>query len=245
MSARNKDAKDRQHSHLRDPEDSTPAVPEDQIEIVEVVGVDEATGAAPSDPADPRVRHHTPGHAGPASHGDRRVHLKRLLDEALQDKGKYYDLLLRKQAEFENFRRRSEREREEFRLQAAADIVTELLPALDNLDRALASRDGCDHPIREGVVLIRQQILEVLKKVGVQPLESLGAAFDPRQHEAVDVQDIAGFEKGMVLEEVRKGYVLNDRLLRPAMVKVASGSAPGSAGPRPGGDGDDPRGDDR
>jgi len=241
MSARSKDVKDRQRKHLDHPEDPAPAAPEDQIEIVEVLGVDEATGTATTDPPHP----HAPEAATPASHGDRRTHLKHLLEEALRDKDKYYDLLLRKQAEFDNFRKRGEREREEFRQQAAVDMIRELLPVLDNLDRALATREGGDRSIREGVDLIRQQILDVLKKAGLTPLEAVGQAFDPRVHEAVDVQDVAGFEKGTVLEEVRKGYALNDRLLRPAMVKVASGAGPGAAAPARGGNAEDGGGGDR
>jgi molecular chaperone GrpE len=241
MSARSKDGKDRQHKQLDDPEEPEPASFEDQIEIVEVLGVDEATGSVAT-PAPPR------GAAEPdppTSHGDRRSHLKRQLEEALRDKEKYYDLLLRKQAEFDNFRKRGERDREEFRQQAAVEIIRDLLPVLDNLDRALATRDGGGTSIREGVGLIRQQILDVLKKAGLTSIEALGQAFDPRVHEAVDVQDAPGKEKGIVLEEVRRGYALNDRLLRPAMVKVASGAASGAAGPARGGIDDEGRGGDR
>jgi molecular chaperone GrpE len=242
MSARNKDGKDRQHKHLDDPAAPEPASSEDQIEIVEVLGVDEATGtAATPDPPPHRSAEPDP----PASHGERRSHIKRLLEEALRDKEKYYDLLLRKQAEFDNFRKRGERDREEFRQQATVEMIRELLPVLDNLDRALATREGGETSIREGVGLIRQQILDVLKKAGVAPLEALGQVFDPRVHEAVDVQDVPGCEKGVVLEEVRRGYALNDRLLRPAMVKVASGGAPAAAGGRREGADDDGRGGDR
>ncbi len=211
-----------------------PAAPEsrpdedDAIEILEVVGVDETTGTprhggggktAPSPPADP-------GDEGP--HGSSRE-----LREALAEKDKYYDLLLRKQADFENYRKRTEREREELRATVVADLVKRLLPALDNLARALGTAEGSDDALRQGVVLIHQQFVEALRKEGVLTMDTLGARFDPRLHEAVEVLDVDGFEQGVILEEMQKGYTYNDRLLRPALVKVASGRKPKGGGPDP------------
>jgi molecular chaperone GrpE len=190
-----------------------PAADADPIEIIEVVGVDETTGvAAPA--AEPKA----PPERRSAGH-------PHALEAALREKDKYYDLLLRKQAEFDNFRKRSDREREEFRAAAAADLVRRLLPVLDNLDRALRT-EAEGGSLRQGVTLIQQQLLEVLRKEGVRALDALGAPFDPRLHEAVEVVDVEGFEQGVILEEVQKGYTLHDRLLRPAAVKVASGKGP-------------------
>ena len=223
MSARIRDSKGRQHKDLDDPDEPATRPQEDQIEIVEVLGVDESTGVPSEPPPSPKrpAGHHS--HPPGAPHTDRRAAAARVLEEALRDKDKYYDLLLRKQAEFENYRKRAERDRVEFRQQAAADLILDLLPALDNLDRALGTGRNDSDPLHQGVVLIRQQILEVLRRVGLSPLDTQGAIFDPRLHEAVDTLEAAGFEKGRILEEVRRGYMLNERLLRPAMVKVAAG----------------------
>jgi len=209
-----------------EPETSEPQGDEDGIEILEVVGVDETTGSAPSRPAVHEPAPHPPraGAAAPDQSRD--------LQEALQAKDRYYDLLLRTQAEFDNFRKRTEKERDELRATAAADLLKLLFPVLDNLERALLTSEGTQHPLRQGVALIHQQLLEILRKGGVQAMETLGARFDPRLHEAVEVLDVDGFEEGMILEEMQKGYLFHGRMLRPAMVKVASGKSP-----KPGGSG--------
>jgi molecular chaperone GrpE len=203
-----------------DPPVPEPGGEDEPIEIIEVVGVDEDTGTAPDTrPPAARRRHaaaETPVHS-PATGGGRE------LEEAIRDKEKYYDLLLRKQAEFENYRKRIEKERAEGRSSAAVELVRRLLPALDNLERGLRSSEASSDPLRQGVVLIHQQLLDALRKEGLQPIESLGASFDPQFHEAVEVLDVDGFEQGVVLEEMQKGYTFNGRLLRPALVKVASG----------------------
>ncbi|OLC55984.1 MAG: nucleotide exchange factor GrpE [Acidobacteria bacterium 13_1_40CM_4_69_4] len=149
--------------------------------------------------------------------------LARRLEEALREKDRYYDLLLRKQAEFDNFRKRIERERAESGLAGVRDILKGLLPVLDNMERALRTSEPSNDPLRRGVELVYQQFLDLLKKEGVQPIEALGVRFDPRLHEAVEVLDVPGFEADMVLEEMQKGYTFNDRLLRPALVRVSSG----------------------
>jgi molecular chaperone GrpE len=203
---------------------------DDPIEILEVVGVDETTGAEVEDPAAGRPE----GAGAPHRAGDPQA-----LNEALKEKDKYYDLLLRKQAEFENFRKRMEKERDEFRQNATVDLVKRLLPVLDNLERAIGTgQHGGVDALHQGVALIHQQILEVLRKEGVQTLEALGAPFDPRLHEAVEVLAGTGFEPGVVMEEVQKGYILNDRLLRPALVKVSAGGTTDTPEPGAAGDGD-------
>jgi molecular chaperone GrpE len=145
--------------------------------------------------------------------------------ELKRQRDEYYDRLLRKTAEFDNYRRRTDRERIQLSEAAAADLLGELLPLVDDMERALkadAGSEGAD-AIRKGVELILKQLLETLRKRGVKPLEALGADFDPHFHQAVAYDPAEGRRDGEVIEEFRRGYMLGDRLLRPAMVKVAKG----------------------
>ena len=135
----------------------------------------------------------------------------------------YYDRLLRKTAEFDNYRKRTDRERQQLSEAAAADLLQELLPLVDDLERALRSESDDAGAIRKGVELIYKQLLETLRKRGVRPIESLGEDFDPHYHMAVAHEPAHGRREGEVIEEFRRGYMLGDRLLRPAMVKVAKG----------------------
>ena len=192
------------------------------IEILEVVGVDETTGAVKKNKAHRPVRSERKA-VEPDPEVDPQA---RLLDEAVKEKDRLYDQLLRKQAEFDNYRKRMERERDETGGMAAREVLKRLLPVLDNMERALKTAEASRDPLRKGIELVHQQFLDLLKKEGVQPIDALGTAFDPRLHEAVEVLDVAGFEPDMVLEEMQRGYTHNDRLLRPALVKVSSGKAP-------------------
>lgn len=135
------------------------------------------------------------------------------------------DRLLRKTAEFDNYRKRTDRERVQLAEAAAADLIEELLPLVDDMERALKAEPGSggDDAIRRGVELIHKQLVETLRKRGVKPLESLGTDFDPHFHMAVAHDPADGRREGEVIEEFRRGYMLGDRLLRPAMVKVAKG----------------------
>ena len=195
---------------------------EEPIEILEVVGVDETTGAVKHD----RKREDPASGVAAGAQGRRAAELAQKLEEVQREKDNYYDLLLRKQAEFDNFRKRMEREREESGGAAARDVLKRLLPVLDNMERALRASEGSDDPLYKGIALVHQQFLDLLKKEGVQPIETLGTRFDPRLHEAVQVLDVPGFEADVILEEMQRGYTYNDRLLRPALVKVASGKGP-------------------
>lgn len=144
--------------------------------------------------------------------------LRRLRDE-------YYDRLLRQAAEFDNFRKRNERERRDRALYAAADLLGELLPVVDNLERAVGA-DAPEHGIddfRRGVELIHRQLLDLLVKHGVTAVEAVGTDFDPNVHEAVLYEPSPNHREGEVIEEFQRGYKLGDRLLRPSMVKVAKG----------------------
>ena len=141
-----------------------------------------------------------------------------------QERDDYYDRLLRKTAEFDNYRKRTDRERQQQAEGAAADLLEELLPLVDDMERALKADLGGDaSAIHKGVELIHKQLLETLRKRGVKPIESLGADFDPHFHMAVVHEPAEGRREGEVIEEFRRGYMLGDRLLRPAMVKVAKG----------------------
>jgi molecular chaperone GrpE len=145
--------------------------------------------------------------------------------ELKQQRDDYYDRLLRKTAEFENYRRRTERERQQLADTAAADLLEELLPLVDDMERALKADPGAEgtEAIRKGVELIHQQLLETLRRRGVTAIEVLGADFDPHVHMAVAYEPAAGRREGEVVEVFRRGFMLGDRLLRPAMVKVAKG----------------------
>jgi molecular chaperone GrpE len=143
--------------------------------------------------------------------------------EALRrEKDVLQDRLLRTAAEFDNYRKRIERERREQADAATADALIDLLPIIDDLERALQAPAGVDaDPFRKGVELIHRQMLDLLRKRGVKPIEAVGADFDPRYHESVMSESSSDHREGEVLEELRRGYKLGDRLLRPAMVKVA------------------------
>lgn len=146
-------------------------------------------------------------------------------EELQRERDRYYDLLLRKSAEFDNYRKRTERERLNLTEAAASDLIQELLPLVDDLERALKSDPGVEgaEPYRRGVELIHRQLTEVLRKRGVRPIEALGADFDPYYHQAVAHEPAQGRRDGEIVEEFRRGYMLGDRLLRPSMVKVAKG----------------------
>lgn len=146
-------------------------------------------------------------------------------DEVQRQRDEYYDLLLRKTAEFDNYRKRIERERQAFSESAAADLIADLLPLVDDLERALQADAGAPgaEAYRRGVELIHRQLLETLRRRGVRSIEALGADFDPHIHQAVLYEPAEGRREGEVIEELRRGYMLGERLLRPSMVKVAKG----------------------
>lgn len=146
--------------------------------------------------------------------------------EALQkERDDLYDRLLRKSAEFDNFRKRVERDRKEMIEWAAADVISDLLAIVDDFDRALAADAPPEaQPYKAGLELIHRQLAELLKKRGVSTVEALGADFDPHLHQAVAYEEVAGAREGEVVGVMAKGYKLGDRLLRPALVKVAKAS---------------------
>ncbi len=143
---------------------------------------------------------------------------------ARRERDELRDLLLRKSAEFDNYRKRTERDRQALSDSITASVIEDLLPLVDDLERALqVEADESAQPYRLGVELIQRQLAEILRKRGVTPIESLGADFDPYYHQAVWYEPAEGRREGEIIEEFRRGYMLGDRLLRPSMVKVAKG----------------------
>jgi len=130
------------------------------------------------------------------------------------------DRLARMQAEFENVRRRNAKEQQDFRDYAAADAIKPLLPVLDSFDRALQVKSE-PADFRNGVDLIYKQLLSALAKLSVQPIMAKGEIFDPHYHEAIEMVETSDAPDHQVIEELQRGYKFKDRLLRPAMVKVA------------------------
>ncbi len=134
----------------------------------------------------------------------------------------YYDRLLRVTANFENFKRRAAKDKEELARYATGDLILQLLPVVDNFERALMqSTSGEGDKVLEGVRMIYRQMLDVLYKNGVRSVDSIGKRFDPIKHQAVEMREHAGSEPETVIEECQKGYFLRDRLLRPALVVVS------------------------
>lgn len=130
------------------------------------------------------------------------------------------DRLARAQAEFENARRRSNKEQQDFRDYAAADAVKSLLPVIDSFERALQVKSE-PADFRSGVELIYKQLQDALAKLGVRAIPAKGEPFDPRVHEAIEMVETSDVPDHEVLDELQRGYKMKDRLLRPAMVKVA------------------------
>jgi len=133
------------------------------------------------------------------------------------------DRLARMQADFENARKRAAKEQQDYRDYALVDAIKVLIPVLDSFDRALQSSPEKSE-FHAGVELIHKQLQDGLAKIGVRPVSAKGEQFDPRVHEAIEMVDTEDFEDHQVIEQLQTGYKLKDRLLRPAMVKVARNS---------------------
>ena len=141
-------------------------------------------------------------------------------DRLAKEKNEIQDLLQRRQAEFDNFRRRSERERSELFEYASMDTIKALLPVLDDFERALKV-ETTDKEYARGMELIHQRLVETLSKLGLEPISSEVAIFNPHIHHAVEMVDTKDHPDQTILEEYQPGYYFKGRLLRPAMVKVA------------------------
>ena len=165
------------------------------------------------DPQDPQEAPAAPDDAADAAQ----------LEVLKTERDNLQDRLLRTAAEFDNYRKRIDRERREQAESAAAGLLVEILPVVDNLERALQAPSGPEAAgYRAGVELILRQLINTLRKRGVTPIEALGADFDPRFHQAVSQETSDAHRDGEVMEELQRGYMLGERLLRPAMVKVAT-----------------------
>ena len=142
-----------------------------------------------------------------------------------REKATLYDQLLRRAAEFENYRRRIERERSDAYQRARVDVLVEFLPVVDNFERALSSLEdigGDAEAWRRGVELIHKQFQDALTKFGLEPVDAVGKTFDPHLHEAVTIEATDKHKENTVIEEFQRGYRIGDKLLRPSKVKVAA-----------------------
>lgn len=149
------------------------------------------------------------------------------LAEAQAEAAKNWDLYLRERAELENFRKRTQRDKEEFRIFIRKELLLEVLPVLDNLERALdhAGQKSEGLGLLEGVTMTVIQFRKVVEAFGARPMVTVGATFDPNLHQAMAQEETSEQPPGTVVSEYQKGYLLHDRLLRPALVVVAKAPA--------------------
>jgi len=143
------------------------------------------------------------------------------LENLKAEKATYLDRLARLQAEFDNYRKRAAKEQQDFRDYALADALKQVLPILDSLDRALKTENASTDDFRAGVDLIDRQFHDVLSRLGVEPIQAAGQPFDPNMHQAIQIVDTDEVADNHVVDELQRGYKIKDRLLRPAMVRVA------------------------
>lgn len=202
------------HGERRDEEPrEEPAAEAPEEEVVEGEVVPES-GGDPDDPAASEAE--APDETGVADE-EKVAALSAELESVRAERDEHLDSVKRLRAEFENSRKRAERERERILQSASEKLVSDLLPVLDNLDRALESEGD----IREGVRSTRDQLVSVLEQEGLSPVASDGQSFDPNVHEAVMGQPSEEYEDGTVIQTFERGYVLNGKSIRPAKVVVA------------------------
>jgi molecular chaperone GrpE len=146
------------------------------------------------------------------------------LENLKAEKANYLDRLARLQAEFDNYRKRAVKEQQDFRDYALADALKQVLPILDSLDRALKTENASTDDFRSGIDLIDRQFHDVLLRLGVEPIQAGGQPFDPNLHQAIQMVDTDEVPDNHVVDELQRGYKIKDRLLRPAMVRVAQNS---------------------
>jgi molecular chaperone GrpE len=158
---------------------------------------------------------------GPAAASDAEPALADEIVDLRKERDGLHDRLLRQAAEFDNFRKRVDRERKDLSQYAALEFVQDLLPIVDDFERALQTDAPGAESYRQGLEIIHRALLEMLRKRGVTPIEAVGADFDPEVHQAVAYEEAPDRRDGEVMEEFRRGFRLGDRLVRPAMVKVA------------------------
>src|SRR3972149_5203753 len=147
--------------------------------------------------------------------------LKKKLEESESRASEYKDGWMRSQAEFQNYRKRIERDNEMMYSSMKGDIIRKVLPALDDLERALQNRPSDSGAWVSGIELIQKKLVSILEIEGVKKIEAQGVAFDPNFHEAISHESADGFESGHVIAVVQNGYMLGERVIRPALVRVA------------------------
>jgi molecular chaperone GrpE len=147
--------------------------------------------------------------------------LEKQLEQAESKASEYKDGWMRSQAEFQNYRKRIERDNEMMYSSMKGDIIKKVLPVLDDLERALQNRPSNSGAWVSGIELIQKKLVSILEAEGVKRIEAVGAAFDPNFHEAISHEQIIGVQSGHVIAVVQNGYMLGERVLRPALVRVA------------------------
>lgn len=141
----------------------------------------------------------------------------------------YEDLLKRKQAEFENFRKRVAKESEDFKKFAVSEMVLDIVTVIDNFERALGAAEATEDfgALHQGIIMIEKQLKDILeKKYEVKMIETVGKEFDPTLHDAIMMEESGNYEEDTVIEDFQKGYIMHDRVIRPAKVKVAKAVSP-------------------
>lgn len=146
--------------------------------------------------------------------------IKQQLTAVTEEKDKYLNKLKRLKADFVNYRNRAKREKQQIETKTKMEFINSILPVIDNFERALRSVDE-DSEFLSGVKMIHKQLIDVLKKEGLEFIETEGEEFDPAYHEAVMQVEAEDVESGYIVEEIQRGYMMEDKVVRPAMVKVA------------------------
>jgi molecular chaperone GrpE len=149
--------------------------------------------------------------------------LQAALEEAEAQADEYLDGWRRAQAEFSNYQKRQRAEQARAREMANADLLRKLLPVLDDFERAMSTMPDALNLLSwtDGIVMIKRKLDGILRSENVEPIDAAGKNFDPRYHQALTYEELEGYESGQVIDEVQRGYVLGDRVLRPALVRVA------------------------
>jgi len=157
------------------------------------------------------------------------------LEQAQADAAAAHDRFLRASAELENYKKRTQKEMAEFKRFANASLVKEILGVVDNLERAVESSSGNDdeEQLAQGLDLTLKELLKIFKAFHVTPVESLGETFDPRYHQAMMQEETSEHPENVVIRELQKGYLIHDRLLRPAMVVVSKAASANQKDPQP------------
>ncbi len=202
--------------------------PDEEMEEEETVAAD-AEEAAPADqegpaeerPQEPEVE--TAEQPEAEAEEDELERLRRELEEAKAQAAEYLEGWQRTQAEFANYRKRQEAERQQWVQMSNAALIAKILPVLDDLERAERTLPAGLESLTwiEGIFLIKRRLEMILEAEGVRPIETEGKTFDPLYHEAVTYEEVEGYEDGQIIGEVQRGYMLGDRVIRPALVRVA------------------------